>query len=81
MKLDPKVIEFATKLAALMREYDVTFDVIDETRNWETYAVGIDINLGMPRDHEWNGSQYAEVRSTYIVASDIEKLTVEKGQE
>ena len=74
IKADPKLIEFLRKLASLMREYNVTIDVKDETRNWETMASGIDIDMHTPTGEEWNGHGLAEIDRTYITSLDIDEV-------
>lgn len=75
IKADPRLIEFLKALASLMREYNVTIDVKDETRNWETMASGIDLDMHAPCGEEWNGHGLAEIDMTYITSKNIDDVS------
>lgn len=81
MTIDPRMIEFLRKLAELMREYNITIDVKDETRNWETYASGIDFEMNTPSGSEWNGMGLAEIDKAWITSKDIDDFaTASEGR-
>ena len=74
IKADPRLIEFLGALAQLMREFNITIDVKDETHNWETMASGIDIDMSTPSGEDWNGHGLAEIDTTYITSKDIDDV-------
>ena len=76
-RTNPKAIEFLVGLELLMRKYDVSFQITEEYHNYEVMAKGMDINCSFP---EWDGCDYFEIDSRYIVAGDIHNILVTAQQ-
>lgn len=70
-QFDPRLVEFAEKLAALMAEYDASFEVTEETTNWETYASGVTIEVS--HVGEYDGPKFFDIDSRYIHSSDVKR--------
>ena len=76
-RTNPGAIDFLQKLYDLMREYDAVFEVTEECCNYEVMAKGMDINLSFT---EWDGRDYFEIDSRYIIPKDIHDILVTAQQ-
>jgi len=76
-RTNPLAIEFLIELEAIMRKYDAAFEITEDTCNYEVMAKGMDINLSFK---EWNGCDYFEIDSRYIVSGDIHNILVNAQQ-
>jgi len=65
--------EFKRKLAALMREYQVTFEVTEDSRNYSTVPTGVDFDFKSYTDEDgdwvWPGTFHV---GTHVDADDVE---------
>lgn len=75
--------EFLTKLAALMQEYEVEFEITESCHGYSGFSVdGLEIGVAyvevVSAEYYYNNTEYVELRGRFHSAKDVFDLIEEK---
>lgn len=75
--------EFLTKLATLMQEYEVEFEITESYHGYNGYTVdGLEIGVAyvevVAADYSYNNTEYVELQGRFHSAKDVFDLIGEK---
>ncbi len=75
--------EFLTKLATLMQEYEVEFEITESCHGYNGYTVdGLEIGVAyievVDPEFSYNNTEYVELRGRFHSAKDVFDLIEEK---